>query len=231
MDRERGRSLIAGVPLFRGLEEADMGDVLDAARRYEIGRDAVLFRQDDAPDTLYVLAHGRVKVSQLTPEGQQVVIRYIGPGDMLGCVAVCGGTGYPGTATAVADSVALGWSQAAIRGIVQRFPSVATNALSIVGGRLQESLARVRELSTEKVERRIAHAILRLVRQAGRRVDGGVQIDFPVSRQDISEMTGTTLHTVSRVLSAWEHRGLVEGGRQRIVILKPHDLVAIAEDL
>ena len=67
--------------------------------------------------------------------------------------------------------------------------------------------------------------------EAGRRVDEGVEIDFPISRQDIAEMTGTTLFTVGRLLSAWEARGIVKNGRQRTVLTKPHALVAIAEDI
>jgi CRP-like cAMP-binding protein len=101
--------------------------------------------------------------------------------------------------------------------------------LQTVGSRLQETHARVIEMSTQQVERRVAHALLRLARQAGRKVEQGVEIDFPISRQDIAEMTGTTLHTVSRTLSAWEQQGLVEGGRQRIVLRDPHRLFELAE--
>ena len=60
-------------------------------------------------------------------------------------------------------------------------------------------------------------------------MESGVEIDFPISRQDVAEMTGTTLHTVSRILSAWEAQGLVEGGRQRIVLREPHKLHQLAE--
>jgi CRP-like cAMP-binding protein len=84
-------------------------------------------------------------------------------------------------------------------------------------------------MSTQHVERRVAHALLRLAKQAGRKVEHGVEIDFPISRQDIAEMTGTTLHTVSRTLSAWEQRGLIESGRQRIVLRDPHKLFELAE--
>jgi CRP-like cAMP-binding protein len=84
---------------------------------------------------------------------------------------------------------------------------------------------------TERVERRVARAILRLVHEGGRRVETGIEISFPVSRQDIAEMAGTTLYTVSRLLSGWEERGIVQSGRQHIVLVKPHALVAIAEDL
>jgi CRP-like cAMP-binding protein len=95
---------------------------------------------------------------------------------------------------------------------------------------LQETHTRVLEMSTQQVERRVAHALLRLARQAGRKVEQSVEIDFPISRQDIAEMTGTTLHTVSRTLSAWERQGLIESGRQRIVLRDPHRLFALAED-
>ena len=95
-----------------------------------------------------------------------------------------------------------------------RTGALAANALQTVGSRLQEAHTRVVEMSTEQVERRVAHALLRLAKQAGRKVEKGVRIDFPISRQDVAEMTGTTLHTVSRILSAWEAQGWVEGGRQ-----------------
>jgi CRP-like cAMP-binding protein len=84
-------------------------------------------------------------------------------------------------------------------------------------------------MSTEEVERRVAHAVLRLSRQAGRKEEDGIRIDFPISRQDIAEMTGTTLHTVSRILSAWEARGLVEGGRQKLLVRDMNGLSALAD--
>jgi CRP-like cAMP-binding protein len=89
----------------------------------------------------------------------------------------------------------------------------------------------VRELSTQRVERRIARTILRLARQSGRKIEQGVLVDLPLSRQDIAEMTGTTLYTVSRVLSDWEDRGLVQSERQQVIITYPHGLVSLAEDI
>ena len=82
-----------------------------------------------------------------------------------------------------------------------------------VGTRLQETLTRAVELSTEQVEQRVAHALLRLANQTGRKTDSGIEIDFPISRQDIAEMTGTTLHAVSRMLSKWEDNGIIVSGR------------------
>ena len=225
------RTLLQAVEIFSGLEDSALDEVLRVSRRRRLRQGETVFEQHQEANTFYVAVEGRLKVSQVTPEGHQVVVRFIGPREMLGCVAVCGGGHYPGTATAVSDSLLIGWTKGVIQYLMERYPKIATNALATVGGRLQETQQRVRELSTEKVERRVAHALTRLAAQAGRRVDGGVQIDFQISRQDIAEMTGTTLHTVSRTLSAWEDQGIVESGRQKVVIRKPHALVAIAEDL
>ena len=74
--------------------------------------------------------------------------------------------------------------------------------------------ARLREVAAARVEQRIARALLRLIRQSGRRTEQGIQIEFPITRQDIAEMTSTTLYTVSRTLSAWEQAGLLTGGRR-----------------
>jgi CRP-like cAMP-binding protein len=135
----------------------------------------------------------------------------------------------PATAVAAADSIAVAWPSASWQRLLAEYPSLAASALQTVGSRLQNTQARVMELSNEQVEQRVAHVLLRLAKQAGRKVEAGVEIDFPISRQNIAEMTGTTLHTVSRILSAWEQHGLVSGGRQRIVLRDPNRLHHFAE--
>src|SRR5262249_24434612 len=105
----------------------------------------------------------------------------------------------------------------------------AGNAMRMIGGRLQEAHQRLREISTEDAERRVAHAVLKLADEAGQKSPAGTLIDFPLSRQDIAEMTATTLHTVSRIMSAWEAAGIVEGGRQRIAIRDRARLQTIAD--
>jgi len=79
------------------------------------------------------------------------------------------------------------------------------------------------------VERRVAHAVLRLAEQTGSKTGDGVALDFPLSRQDIAQMTGTTLHTVSRIVSGWEAAGWVRGGRQRLVIRDRDKLAELAD--
>jgi CRP-like cAMP-binding protein len=223
--------LLARAWPFHGLGEAELQTVLQAAQRRRVARDAFFFLQGDAATVFYVLLEGRVKLTQLTPEGHQVLVRFIGPGDGFGIVAALNGAEYPLSAQAMEDCLALAWESETIVGLMERYPRIALNALRLLAGRFKELQDRYRELATERVEQRVARALLRLARQTGRKVEGGVLIDLPLSRQDLAEMTGTTLYTVSRILSRWEQQGLVEAGRERVLIRNPHGLVVIAEDL
>lgn len=236
MTAELGKSdilaaLRSDVPLFDGLPEPGLEAAVGLARRDKRAKEETLFAEGDPAKAFYLILAGRVKVSQTTPHGQQVIIRYLGPREIAGCVAVCGGVPYPATATAVEDTWLLTWSRPRIAELAARHPTIALNAMRIMGGRVVEMQERLKEMQTERVERRIAHALGRLVVQAGRRTPEGIEVDFPITRQDLAEMTGTTLHTVSRTLSQWEATGIVASQRQKVVILRPHALVAIAEDL
>ena len=224
------RSLVAKLPLFAGLAPAELDAVLAEARSARYPKNSAVFEQGEEAHSFFVLLHGHVRASKTTPAGQQVVVRYVTPGESFGVAKAIGLSKYPATATAVDDSVALVWPSSAWPRLVAQHPTLATNTLQTVGSRLQETHTRVVEMSTQQVERRVAHALLRLAKQAGRKVADGIEIDFPISRQDIAEMTGTTLHTVSRTLSGWESQGLIESGRQRITLVDPHKLFLIAEE-
>ena len=200
------RSVIADLPMFAGLATDQLDSIVKEAQSVRYSKGTNVFEQDAPATSFFILLHGHLRVAKLTPAGQQVVVRFVAPGEIFGVAKAIGRTTYPATATAVVDSVALSWPSAAWPRLVENNPALATNALQTVGSRLQEAHTRVVEMSTEQVERRVAHALLRLAKQAGRKVEEGVRIDFPISRQDIAEMTGTTLHTVSRILSASRRR-------------------------
>ena len=219
------------VPLFASLSPAALRDVVHEAHVREVPQAASFFREGDPAAAFFVIQTGSVKLTQVTAEGHQVVLRLIGQGEAFGGVAAFGGVTYPVTAEAVTDVVALEWPGATMAQLMERYPALALNALRFVAARLHELQVRYRQLATETVERRVARALVRLVQQAGRRVEGGVLIDLPLTRDDVAQMTGTTLYTVSRIISRWEAAGTLEAGRQRIVIRDPHALMAIADDL
>jgi CRP/FNR family transcriptional regulator, nitrogen oxide reductase regulator len=225
------RSLIQTFPVFSGMGQSALDDVLARATAQRIPKAGAAFRQGERARAFFVLLHGRLKVVKVTPQGQQVVIRFVHPGDIFGIAKALRREDYPATATAVVDSVALTWPNEVWDSFVARYPSFATNVMQMMGQRIQEAHTKVKELSTEEAEHRVAHTILRLLEQSGRVVDDGILIDFPVTQQEIAESSGTTLHTVSRILSVWANDGLVEIGRQRVVVTDPGRLRLLADGM
>ena len=225
------RPLLMKSPLFRELPAETVDALCAAATFKEVPRASYFLHQGEPATVFYILFQGRVRLTQVTPEGHQVIVTVLGPGDGLGIIVALSQMSYPVSAEAVEDCLALAWTGATIQEHMLQFPQLALNGLRMLAGRFMELQDRYRELATERVERRVARAVLRLVRQAGKRTPEGVLIDMPLSRQDLAEMTGTTLYTVSRILSDWEQKGLVSTGRERVVLRKSHELVIIAEDL
>jgi len=226
--RKLDRSLIRGFDLFRDMTEDNLDAVLATVQVRTVEPGEPVFSQGAAADEFFLLLHGHLKVVQVTPSGEQVVVRHVLPGEVFGIARAIRRTDYPATAEAVTESIVLAWMSTQWPDFVALNPVLAVNALEAVGERLQEAHTRIRELSTEEVERRVAHALLRLVRRAGRREEDGIRIDFPLTRQDIAEMTGTTLHTVSRLLSAWEAQGIVKSARRKIAVTDEARLAALA---
>ncbi len=223
------RSLVSDFPLFKDVPAEDIDAVLALGRPRRLEEGTAVFRQGEIAKEFFLLLNGRLRVQQTSPDGQQIVVRHINPGDLFGIARAVRRPNYPGTAIAVVESLALVWPESDWDTFIGRNPHFAVGAMQTVGERLQDANARVRELSTEAVERRIAHAILRLVNQAGRKTAKGIEIDFPVTREDIAEMSGTTLHTVSRVMSGWQQKGLVTLGRKRVTVNDAHGLFILAE--
>lgn len=206
-------------------------EVREAARPRALRARGVLFRQGDAARSVYVLVEGRVRVVQDGADGRETLVHFIGPGELFGCVPILGADTFPGTATAAEASRVLEWQTSEFERLMARHPALAKRVLAAVGSRLHELRTRLHEATTERVEQRVARAVLRLARQLGRRTDEGIRIELELSRAELANMTGTTVYSASRILSAWQRRGIVSSERRRLLIRRPHDLVAIAEDL
>lgn len=229
VDGQTDLNILAGTEIFRSLPTDVLDEVRREASRRRVAKKEVLYHQGDSATSFYVVIVGRLRATQTTPDGVQIALRYLGPGEIAGYAALAGILVYPGTVTAVDDTHLFIWPTNAIRQLMGKHAQIAMNAVAVLGARYQETQTRLRELITETVERRIAHTLTRLARQAGRRTAQGIEISFPLSRQDLAELAGTTLHTVSRTLSAWEKDGIVSSAHRYVVIRRPDALAQIKE--
>lgn len=223
--------IVAQCSLFCDLAPADLTAVLQTATHRHYTSGSFIFNQDDEANTFYVLRAGSVRMTQITPEGHQIIVHFFTPGHGVGIIAALGNFNYPLTAEAVEDCDLLVWNRELMNHLMEKYPKLAINAAKMLAVRFNELQDRYRELATERVERRVARTLLRLTKQAGKKMKDGILIDMPLSRRDLAEMTGTTIYSVSRIISKWEQDGLVKTRREQMTICSPHGLVTIAEDL
>ncbi len=223
-------SAIRHLTFFAELDNTTCDDIARMARIERVLAGEALFRQGDPAQAVFVVLSGELKATQVTPEGDRVVVRLVGPGDLAGHVSTFCNTPYPATPIAMTESIVLAWTPHDFMTLMARHPALSLAVIRNMAKAIENAHTRLREAATERVERRIAHALLRLIKQAGHRTESGIEISFPITRHDIALMTSATPYTVSRILSNWEQQGIVNGGRRHLVVRQPHALMQIAEE-
>ncbi|MEO0370859.1 MAG: Crp/Fnr family transcriptional regulator [Pseudomonadota bacterium] len=211
---------------FENLTDAQINDLLGLAKVHRVAPNKTLFDEGDSAENFFLLLDGFLRIVRTTQDGDQVVMLHIAPGQMFGIATAYDSECYTMTARAASDVVALSWPSELWDRFAEDNSAFKSATRRAVGLRMCEMQDKVITMATRKVEQRIAHAILRLMNQAGKDTGQGVEIDFPLTRQDISEMTGTTLHSVSRCLSKWQKDGIVRSERRRVVVCQPEALPA-----
>jgi CRP-like cAMP-binding protein len=224
-------SAVRKVAVFSNATEDDIRAIARLGIQRAVEEDSYFFFQGEKANYLHILLSGRAKLCTISADGQQVNLRTLVPNQLFGAVgAVDANATYPACAQALEDSSSLAIASSDFAHMLKKRPHLSFGLMRLMTGYIQEMQERYRELATERVEQRVARALLRLAAQSGKRTEQG-SIDLTFSRQDLAEMTGTTLYTVSRSLSAWEKQGIISTGRERVTVLDPHGLVRIADDL
>jgi CRP-like cAMP-binding protein len=227
-----GSDLLANSPFFASLSDGERGQVQKrlVQRRYD--KDEFLFFEGDPAEWLVFVARGRIKMIKHSESGRETILATFGPGQIVGEVGVLVGDFYPATAQALEPSSTLNLHRAEYVQMVRTHPDLAWALIIELGHRLQRGHETIRSLAVEKVERRVARVLLRMASASGERLEGGaVRITVGLSRQDIADMAGTVLETAIRTMSKFQKEGLIETKEGRIILLQPHRLVAIAEEL
>jgi CRP-like cAMP-binding protein len=168
------------------------------------------------------------KVIRPTPEGQDVVLDILSPGNYFGSLAQLGDTVYREDVTAQTDCCILTATTEEFQSMLERYPPVALASLEFVAARLGDAHETIEQLSAYPVEQRVAATLLKLANRLGRSEGSATLIEMPLSRQDLADMTGAKVETISRVISEFRRGGMIESGRRWISVLDREQLSRIA---
>jgi len=211
--------LLRTTPVFRKLSPEDRQRLAAVSRVRTYARNDVIFDEGATPDFFYTIARGRVKVCKSTPAGKDVILEVFGVGDPFGAVAVYEGRPFPASALALEDTVCVLVPRDEFFKLLEQHPSLVRGLLLGLTHRLIELTNRMAELSGGRVEPRVARLFLKLADDRGRSDRGGIFIPLPLSRQEIADMTGTTIETCIRIMSRW--------GKQQIVLTEKDGFLVV----
>lgn len=212
-------SVLSRAPYFVGLDESEL-DRIDALMRTSTvaGGDAV-YRAGDPANALYVVAEGRVKVSQTSAEGTETVTDILVPGELFGAMGVLGEPEHLQSAEALVNSCLLRIGPSDFRDVLAGDARIGLRVLDDVAARLARAQADVGE-TTGSVAQRVAGVLLRLADKLGKDHGAdGILLDVPLSRADLAGLARSTPESVSRVMSRWKREGVVDSGRRWTAVL------------
>ena len=221
-------AVLAQIALFRRVSADDRDRIaaVSQVRAYERGDE--VFSEGDPSDFFFVVVTGRVKVYKHGPAGNDIILEMFGPGGPLGAVAAYESRPYPASASAIEPSTCLLIPRQAFFALLEQHPLLVRGLLGSLSLRLVELTTRLAELTGGRVETRFARLFLKLADQLGRSERGGQFIPLPLSRQELADLTGTTIETSIRIMSRWGKEDVLRTEKDGFVLVDRESLDALA---
>jgi CRP/FNR family transcriptional regulator, nitrogen oxide reductase regulator len=223
-------AILSEVGFFTDLDREALREVNALCRERGLAAGEVVYLAGAPAAHLFVVAAGQVKLVRFGPDGQEVVVDLLGPGDAFGSLAALGEAMYPDSAVAHSQACVLTIEASSFADLLARHPAVAQRSVAWLAQRLDDARAAVYRMGTHTAEARIAGVLLLLADRMGEAHHGATLIQLPMTRRDLAALAGTTPETASRVLAAFRRMGLVSSGRRWVAVVKPDALTALVEE-
>jgi CRP-like cAMP-binding protein len=219
---------LRGIAFFRALSADDRARLAEVSMVRSYGKGEALFAEGDASDFLYTILSGRAKVVKAIPSGKEVILEIFGPGDPIGAVVAYEGRPYPATAIALDTTSCLLVRRAPFFALLESHPTLVRGFILGLTQRIVELTKRIPEVAGGRVETRFAHLFLKLADKVGRPGHEGTFIPMALSRQDLADLTGTTIETCIRIMSRWGKEGTVRTEKDGFLLLDRPSLEKLA---
>ena len=213
-------SNIDSLPLFSCLSESDRRELAKQAVEIPIQKGQFIFREGDPAEWFHFVKQGNVKCVKSSPEGREVTLKVLMPGDLFCCEAsALAGESHPGCAQAMGEGTVVKIHRKTMLDVIQRNPEAAVSIINYLSHRLRESQDSAQAFALHRAEQRIASILVNLAQRSGIHETNGIRISVRLTHQDLADMAGLTKETTSRILSRFKKDQLITGSGRQLLIL------------
>jgi CRP-like cAMP-binding protein len=210
--------------LFAALPPEQRQQVLAQAVSRTYPRGATIFHRGDPGTAMLVVTAGRVRVGVTSEDGREVTLGILGPGDLVGEMALLDGRARSADAVALEDCAAKVLERGRFLALLRETPDLALRLLAVLTERLRRANMAVEDIALLSLEGRLARLLTRLAQDHGKPAGSGVRIDVKLSQKELSALVGGSREKVNRQLRAWEQDGTIGKSGGFLVLLHPERL-------
>lgn len=214
-----GKYCAEKVYIFSGLTEEEIAEVVNLIERKSFKKGDNIFLEGDTADKLYIVNKGSIKAFRYTKEGKEQILYVMSNGDSIGELNLLKKSKYKYSAAALEETDLCVISKDNFDGLLKKYPEIMLKILEGLHDRMDNLEDLVQNLSTKDVEARIADMLLHFIKDFGVETKNGIEVDMPLSREEMGSYIGTTRETISRKLTSLHDEGVIQisGGRKIVI--------------
>jgi CRP/FNR family transcriptional regulator, cyclic AMP receptor protein len=219
---------LASLPLFEGLSQEELERLIPLLRQRTFPPGSRIIHAQQPGEALYLILSGAVKVQVDHPDGTEVTVALLGPGDTVGEMSLVEEAERSANVVALEETVLLWMDRDAFLACLRTMSQLNYNLVRQVSARLRVANQKIQALARMDVAGRVARQLLHFADQYGQPdSSGSIAISLPLTQSDIAEMVGATRERVNHVMVALKQAGALSvAAHHRITI---HDRAALED--
>lgn len=211
-------SCIEIVPIFSSLSHEEMLEIAYITNNKTFQKGEMIYLAGEKGEKLYVLHKGRVKISRISSNGKEQVIRIIGPGEFMGELSLFSSLPMTDNAEVLEASTACIIEGNKLKQLMKKYPTIAFKVMEELSKRLERAESLIEDINLHSVEHRLAEALLKMSEDRD-------EVILKMTKGDLASQIGMSGETLSRRLSSFQEQGLIKlEGHRKIIILNREGL-------
>eukprot|EP01037_Dinobryon_pediforme_P005249 gene5249-5301_t len=214
------REALLTSPFFNHMRPAELDELIASSAERRVSRGTLIFSKGDPGSCMLAVLAGHIRVGTVSLEGREVTLNVIGPGEIVGEIALLDGKPRSASAVAAEDTTMMVIERNVFLPFLLRHEGLVERMLVVLCDRLRRTSNALEEIALFDLQARLARLLVKLAEDYGRSVGQGVRIDLKLSQRDLSNLVASSRESVNKQLKIWRDAGFIDLDAGRIVLLQ-----------